>query len=139
AITTSSENAISNKVGAYCLALWVTSASTVSPVACSSSFFSSFMASLKFLTAPPTSLPALRSFLVPNTNSTITRTTSQCQILKEPIYISLISSLRFGQAGAAAKHMYVNMKHFLTAFGTGIDHGAETLQSLLRCQCWRQQ
>ena len=49
--------------------------------------------SLKPFTAPPISPPRLRSFLVPNTKTTITKTTSQCQILNEPIIYSFNSGL----------------------------------------------
>ena len=50
---------------------------------------SPFMPSLKPRTAEPKSLPILPSFLVPNTRTTISRTTSQCQMLNEPM-ISLL-------------------------------------------------
>src|SRR5512146_1939733 len=53
---------------------------------------SDFIPSLNPLTAPPKSLPMLRSFLVPNTSTTTNSTISQCQILNEPI--SLSSSIK---------------------------------------------
>ena len=48
----------------------------------------SFMPSLKPLTAPPRSPPILRSFLVPNTITTMSRTIAQCQIENEPMMCS---------------------------------------------------
>ena len=57
--------------------------STTSP------FLPSAIASLKLFTAPPTSPPRLRSFLVPNISTTIINTINQCQILNEPMIILL--------------------------------------------------
>src|SRR3546814_86775 len=63
------------------------SSATFCCVTCSAglSLLASFMPSLKPLTAPPRSLPMLRSFLVPNTRATMTRTINQCQMLKLPM------------------------------------------------------
>src|SRR5690606_20058505 len=60
---------------------WVTASGVSSEEA-------SFMPFLKPLTAPPRSSPTLRSFLVPKTRATMTRTISQCQILKLPMMFS---------------------------------------------------
>jgi hypothetical protein len=43
------------------------------------------MPSLKPFTAPPRSVPILRSFFVPNTSATINNTINQCQMLNEPM------------------------------------------------------
>src|SRR5690606_17000561 len=59
---------------------WVTWSAGLSELA-------SFMPSLKPLTAPPRSLPMLRSFLVPNTRAMMTRTINQCQMLKLPMTV----------------------------------------------------
>src|ERR1700752_3703368 len=45
----------------------------------------SFISSLNPFTAPPRSPPMLRSFFVPKTSATRTRTINQCQILSEPM------------------------------------------------------
>src|SRR5690606_10032964 len=69
-----------------------TSASMVCPVTCCggvSLASSERMPSLKPFTAPPRSAPMLRSFLVPNTSMTISRTINQCQMLNVPIVVLL--------------------------------------------------
>src|SRR5882672_2242843 len=53
----------------------------------------SFMPSLNPRTAPPRSVPILRSFFVPKTSNTINSTTSQCQMLQVPM--ALPFQLRF--------------------------------------------
>src|SRR5690606_15401456 len=90
----------------------------------------SFMPSLNPRTAPPRSEPMLRSFFVPNTSSTITRTTSQCQMLKEPITLS--SMLQHGrQHVRTTQYMDVEMIHLLPADPSRIDDRAEAVvQSL---------
>src|SRR5690606_22245037 len=97
----------------------------------------SFMPSLKPFTAPPRSEPMLRSFLVPKTSSTMTRTTSQCQMLNEPITLS--SMLQHGrQHVRTTKYMDVEMIHLLPADLSRIDDGAETvIQSLFTCKLRR--
>ncbi len=57
-------------------------------VAVASGVLPSFMPSLKPLTAPPRSAPIFYSFLVPNTMTTISSTTNQCQMENEPMKIS---------------------------------------------------
>src|SRR5690606_650522 len=54
------------------------------------SLAASAMPFLKPLTAPPRSSPMLRSFLVPKMSATMTRTISQCQMLKLPMFISVV-------------------------------------------------
>src|SRR5690606_12028306 len=90
----------------------------------------SFMPSLNPRTAPPRSEPMLRSFFVPITSSTITRTTSQCQMLKEPITLS--SMLQHGrQHVRTTQYMDVEMIHLLPADPSRIDDRAEAVvQSL---------
>src|SRR5690606_27989162 len=96
----------------------------------SSGVSASFMPSLKPFTAPPRSEPMLRSFLVPKTSSTMTRTTSQCQMLKEPITLS--SMLQHGrQHVRTTQYMDVEMIHLLPADPSRIDDRAEAVvQSL---------
>src|SRR3954468_5793723 len=55
---------------------------------------SAFMPSLNPFTAPPRSAPMLRSFFVPKMSSTMTSTINQCQILNEPMEISVVRASR---------------------------------------------
>src|SRR5574343_780903 len=137
AMTSNSEKAMSNIVDYCCLDFSVTSPSMVRFAASSSCGLdcSSRMASLNPFTAPPRSLPTLRSFLVPNTTSTTTNTINQCQILKDPMSLSLDP----GQRSAAAEYVNVQVEHLLPAALAGIDHGAKTIQPLLGRQFRRQQ
>src|SRR5690606_1733812 len=93
----------------------------------------SFMPSLKPLTAPPRSEPTLRSFLVPNTKRTMTSTISQCQMLKEPIPLSL--TLQHGRQGIGpAQNMKVQMIHLLQSDSSGVHDGAKAVgAALLAC------
>src|SRR5690349_3209473 len=82
---------------ALCSLLACTSPSTVLPVTCGVSgppAVPSRMPSLKPRTAPPRSVPMLRSFFVPKISITITRTMIQCQMLSEPILPSPNACLR---------------------------------------------
>src|SRR3954463_10692627 len=97
------------------------------------------MPSLKPRTAPPRSVPMLRSFLVPKISITITRTISQCQMLSEPIfrfsYFLLQLALAFqslplehrSQRLGAAQDVHVDMIHLLMPGTTGVDDGAKAL------------
>src|SRR6185369_14445293 len=87
----------------------LTSPSTVLPLTCgaapvSAAFSPVCMPSLKPRTAPPRSAPMLRSFLVPKTSITITRTISQCQMLNEPI-LPPISFSEASVPGAQARRV----------------------------------
>src|SRR5688572_4518719 len=62
-----------------------------------------FMPSLKPFTAPPRSVPRLRSFLVPKIRTTTSKTISQCQMLNEPIYLLLCCPNRGGEGLAAVE------------------------------------
>src|SRR5690242_20223647 len=93
------------------------------------------MPSLKPFTAPPRSLPRLRSFLVPNTRTTTSRTISQCQILNDPISSPYIRCdpvwNHAGQAFPASYDMKMQMMNFLPPYASGIDNGAEAVAATL--------
>src|SRR5688572_3864990 len=57
------------------------------------------MPSLKPLTAPPRSVPRLRSFFVPKIRMTTSKTISQCQMLNEPMCVC--SQVSRGERSAA--------------------------------------
>src|SRR5690606_20852217 len=90
------------------------------------------MPSLKPRTAPPRSAPMLRSFLVPKISITMTRTISQCQMLNEPMVVSLRSVARYVAPAqhrperlGPAQHMHVDMIHLLVREPAVVDDGAE--------------
>src|SRR5262245_10007531 len=84
----------------------------------------SFMPSLKPRTAPPRSAPMLRSFLVPNTKSTMTRTMTQCQILRLPMSTSHQRPL---QGLGAAQNVNMQMIHLLPPYPPSVHDSAETV------------
>src|SRR5260221_8214197 len=95
---------------------------------------SPFMPSLKPFTAPPRSVPMLRSFFVPKMSSTMTSTISQCQMLNEPIEISWSRGGLLGRGREhapegvrAADDVYMEMIHVLPADPAGVDDGSESL------------
>ena len=75
-----------------------------------------FIPSLKPLTAPPRSWPMLRSFLVPNTSMTITKTISQCQNA-EGTHLNLLKDYRgsIGPTGSCHLRCACQMHDFLPA------------------------
>src|SRR5690554_4159417 len=100
---------------------------------------------LKPFTAPPRSSPMLRIFLVPNTNATMTRTISQCQMLKLPMIRSPLGGRcrAFLPGARAPDNMKMQVGNFLTAFCTCVDDHPEAAFRTRRtavfvCQPWRQ-
>ncbi len=103
----------------------------------------SFMPSLKPLTAPPKSWPMFFSFLVPKTSTTISKTTTQCQIEKRTHERYLLANVAHCSRGLGdpnvpgllpikenrlflprarpADHVHVQMVHLLPALFPGID------------------
>src|SRR5690606_34299475 len=71
----------------FCLASFLSSSSSAMRFCWS--FSPSFIESLKPFTAPPRSLPILRSFLVPKISMMMTRTIRSCQILMPDNMINL--------------------------------------------------
>src|SRR5690606_1677195 len=86
----------------------------------------SFMPSLNPFTAPPRSSPMLRSFLVPNTSSTMTSTMSQCQMLNEPIPLSLTLQ-HCRKDFRPTENVDVQMIHLLPAHSSGVDDSSEPI------------
>src|SRR6185312_5041225 len=97
------------------------------------------MPSLKPFTAPPRSVPMLRSFFVPKMSSTITSTINQCQILNEPIEISWWCGRPSGgrerhhpaERLGTAEDVYVQMIHVLPPDPPGVHDGPEALRGPL--------
>src|SRR6185312_3041260 len=148
AMTTISENPTSNMDGrprdAYDFVVSrLTSPSIVVPPSCArraassasraAVVASSFMPSLKPFTAPPRSWPMLRSFFVPKIITTTRRTINQCQMLIEPISISLSAPARQHrpQRFGASQHVQVNVLHFLQPDASVVDDEAEAVAGAL--------
>src|SRR6267378_6482438 len=118
-------------------ALSLTSPSMVCPVTWGAAPLSAglssedFMPSLNPRTAPPKSVPMLRSFFVPKTSNTINSTTSQCQMLQVPIALPFRAFQHRAQSLRAADDMYVQMIHLLPAHTSGVDDEAKTVRRAL--------
>src|SRR5438105_5601214 len=94
------------------------------------------MPSLKPRTAPPRSAPMLRSFFVPKISITITRTMSQCHMLREPIDRSPLLPREHGaERIGPAEDMHVDMIHLLMSHPTVVDDGAK---AVARPRCARE-
>src|SRR6266536_1458074 len=107
------------------------------------------MPSLKPFTAPPRSLPMLRSFLVPKISTTTSRTISQCQMLSPPMVLSFAPLLYLEALARPRKHrpedvraaddVDMQMHYFLPADVAGVDDRPVTVgRSLLARQGPRQ-
>src|SRR5215470_12684734 len=82
-----------------------------------------FIPSLNPFTAPPRSLPMLRSFAVPKISTTTSSTISQCQMLSPPMFLLLSCAPGHHppERLRTAEHVHVQMLHFLPPDAPGID------------------